>query len=245
MQTFGLILGATLMAAGAATLAFYAARWLGATVRANRARTDEADQMEAARLRLLNDGVDVDSLADLDRLIAVHNERVRAGHPDRTDLIVDMDDRTAELVIDPTLTVLDVRTAAEHVAPGVGSLASFAAVRDDTRMRTAAERAELEHAWDEALAEVEEQEVRLFMADFDRAMHAALTDFTVGTRRVSRAAAAHDADVDQCQHCRAALEEVSAEFAALVELADSTPTGAMSRRDLEAIWAADGLYVTA
>lgn len=183
-----------------------------------------AQELEFARLRLAAEGVDVD---DLPAYVPPTDWRV----DDETTF----EERTARLVVDPTLSATDVAAAIEHIEPGIGSVASFVEARNDTRMRTSAERLELQRAEEAAYAEREEQEVRLMMADFDRAMHAALTDFAICTRVVRKAEAVHADGVDACPHCRAAVEEISQEFALMVAAAEETPTGAYSRSDLRAM----------
>lgn len=188
-------------------------RWSGEVAALRRAVADEqADRARAARI------------ADDDRL---------HGWPVSTNL--DDPDRTMPvpraLVVDPVLEAL-AADVVEHVRPGVGSLVGLAdAVADTFECRTPAEQRHLMAVWDEAQ---EEREARTFVdmfADFDDAMHAALTDFAVGTRAVDRL----DHDPNGCPCCWAAVQEVSDEYALLVQRALDTPTGQYSLAQLEAM----------
>jgi hypothetical protein len=198
-----------------------------------RAARDEADDLEAVRQRLVAAGEDVDAI-DASSPVGgtVYRSAAVAIEPP-------VDARLAELVIDPTLTAVDVETAVEHVAPGVGSLTSFAATVEDTRMRTSAELRELHEAEEAAYAEAPAQDDRLFFADFNRRMEAAFTDFAVGTRRVARFASRFHGDEHyaDCAHCAEALHEHSDEYAQIVADRESTDTGQFSEDEIRAILA--------
>lgn len=138
------------------------------------------------------------------------------------------DERIAVMTVDPTLSAADVATAVEHVAPGVGSLASFAAVAYDTaQMRTGAEQQEIDAVYDAA----HDEDVRW---DMDHA-------FSVDSdeARASRAAwAAIDAWVEKyhgkthyasCVHCAETLHVHSDEYATIVRRVESEHTGEISR----------------
>jgi uncharacterized membrane protein len=140
------------------------------------------------------------------------------------------------VTVDPTLTAADVATAVEHVAPGVGSLASFATAPEDTRMRTTAELHELRHAEEEAYGEASAQEERLFFADFNRRLDRALATFDQATVRADNwAAYQHQDNEHECAHCHRAVKETSDEYRLIRSLDD---TGAISRADIEALYAA-------
>lgn len=144
------------------------------------------------------------------------------------------------VTVDPTLTATDVATAVEHVAPGVGSMASFAAAVEDTRMRTSAQLRELHEAEEAAYAEASERGERLFFAEFDRRMEAAFTDFAVGTRHVARwADRFHDgAHYANCEHCARVHDVHSDEYALIVADRAGTDTGVFSLAELRAELAA-------
>ncbi len=204
---------------------------LTADTRRRRARED-ADALEAARLRLVAAGEDPDAPHVF--TTGRHRADGTGGTVYGTPAVLDK--RTAALVVDPTLTRQDVTTAIEHVAPGVGSVASVAAAARDTRMRTAAEQARLEADWDAAIDEVEKQEVRLFMADFDRQLSKALAAFGQATVRVGNwEAYQHRDNEHECEHCQRAVKETSDEYRLIRSLDD---TGAISRADIEALYAA-------
>ncbi len=142
------------------------------------------------------------------------------------------------VTVDPTLTAADVATAVEHVAPGVGSVASVAAVAEDTRMRTSAQLRELQAAELEAYAEAPAQEDRLFFAAYDRQMARALTRFDEATARVDQwEAYQHRDNEHECAHCRRAVKENSDEYKLIRSLDD---TGSISRADIDALYAAHG-----
>jgi hypothetical protein len=187
--------------------------------RRKHAAQEAADDLEAARLRLVSAGEDPDG-------IAVWTYGPPAGTVYGTPVVAEPE----PLVIDPTVV--------EHVAPGAGSLVSFAEAQQDTAMRTSVEAAEL-HAAEEAAYEArEDEEVRLLMADFDRQMCAALTDFAVGTRKVDRWLHAHHdgASAADCKHCAEAVQEISDEFAQIVAEREATDTGPMNiRAELDAL----------
>jgi len=212
-------ISAVLCAIGAALLRVDAGR---------RVARDKTDELEAVRLRLLAAGEDVDAI---DASSPVGGTVYRSAAVD-----VWMVKAVAD---EPTLTAADVATAVEHVAPGVGSMASFAVAVEDTRMRTSAELRELHEAEEAAYAEAPEQEERLFFADFNRRMEAAFTDFAVGTRRVARFASRFHGDEHyaDCAHCAEALHEHSDEYAQIVADRESTDTGQFSKDEIRAILA--------
>ena len=209
---------------------------IGLDIRRNR-RRDIDDDLEAARLRLLAAGEDVDGTGG-------GNTPGREGgsggniYVSASVAVVDMgppdDVRIIRMTTDPAYTAEDVTTAVEHVAPGVGSLASFAATVEDTRMRTSAQVRELEAAEIEAYAEAPAQEERLYYAAFELRWQAMLTDFEVGTRAVRRANTRHHASVGEntCVLCMVGVQEISDEFRQIVTRVESTDTGEISRADL-------------
>lgn len=139
------------------------------------------------------------------------------------DSMAALDERTAALVIDPTLSAADVATAIEHVAPGVGSLTAFAAALPDTSTtRTPTEVRRLDEAWAPAHEEHADRLEREFFLEFDTAMEAALTDWAVGTRVVEKWQARHHDD-DRCPICEEILHEITDEHRHIVS---TYPTGA-------------------
>ena len=122
-----------------------------------------------------------------------------------------------------------------HVAPGAGSMASVAAEVGDTKLRSAAEAAEVRAAEAEAYAQAQAEEARLAQA-WSSGMWAELD------AKLWKIAPwlfyAHDDEGAHCPRCAAAIEHVSGEFAALVERVESETTGEISRRDIEALLAA-------
>lgn len=201
---------------------------LDSRYRVRRARQDEADDLEAVRLRL----VDAGELPPDDTGGGIYRSRhaytsAAATAVEVVDVAPPVDARIVELTVDPTLTAVDVATAVEHVAPGVGSLASFAATVDDTRMRTSAQLRELQVAEEAAWAEAPAQEERLYYAAFELRWQAMLTDFEVGTRAVRRVTAQHHASVGEhtCTLCMVGVQEISDEFHQIVVRVEAQHTG--------------------
>jgi hypothetical protein len=142
------------------------------------------------------------------------------------------------MTVDPTLTAADVATAVEHVAPGVGSMASFAAAVEDTRMRTSVQLRELQAAELEAYAMAPAEDDRLFFAGFARRMESAFTRFDQATARVDQwQAYQHQDNEHQCVHCLRAVKETSDEHKLIRSLDD---TGAISQADIDALYAMHG-----
>lgn len=176
--------------------------------RRRRAR-EAADDLEAVRLRLIAAGED----------------------PDADPPAPALDERTAALVVDPTLSAVEVTTIVEHVEHGAGSLASFAMTASDTReMRTAAEVKHLAEVYDEA----HDEDVR---RDLDRAV-ALLTEVSRDTW------AAIDAWIERyhgethyanCAHCAEKLHDISGEYAQLVRRVEAEDTGVYTLAELEAL----------
>lgn len=202
-----------------------------------RTAREEADDLEAARLRLVDAGEDPND-------VGVHDCTVYTSSAATAVEVVPIeppaDAWMVKVVADPTLTHLDVVTAVEHVASGVGSLASFAATVEDTRMRTSAEVRELRAAELEAYAAAPAEEDRLFFAGFERRMDRALASFEWATARVDNwAAYLHTAeDGADCEHCHRALRQHSDEFALLLADRTGTDTGVYSLVELRAELAA-------
>ena len=197
-----------------------------------RAAREEADELEAARLRLVEAGEDPDA----PEIFAGTGGGNRPGGKvyasrhaaDTAPPAEPLDKRTAVLVVDPTLTATEVATIVEHVEPGAGSLASLAATVCDTReMRTGAEERHLAEVYEAAH---DENTVR----DLD----AATGDLWSAHEDVW---AAIDAWVERyhgkthyasCVHCAETLHEHSDEFAQLVSRVESEHTGEISRAAL-------------
>lgn len=210
-----------------------------------RAARDEADELEAVRLRLVAAGEVVGDTAVHDCNDHDCNDHEPYPGPGGrgtvyTSSAAPVDEWMVKAVtVDPTLTAADVATAVEHVAPGVGSMASFAAAVEDTRMRTSAQLHELQAAEEAAYAEAPEQEDRLFFADFRRKMEAAFTDFTVGTRKAAQwVNRFHDGEhYANCEHCARVHDVHSDEYAMIVADREGTDTREIPRADLRAMLA--------
>lgn len=215
-----------------------------------RTAREEADDLEAARLRLVDAGEDPNDVGVHDCNAHEPRREGRFGpgmYTSSAATAVEVvpieppaDAWMVKVVADPTLTHLDVVTAVEHVASGVGSLASFAATVEDTRMRTSAEVRELRAAELEAYAAAPAEEDRLFFAGFERRMDRALASFEWATARVDNwAAYLHTAeDGADCEHCHRALRQHSDEFALLLADRTGTDTGVYSLVELRAELAA-------
>lgn len=213
----------------AAVLFVTAAIGIDARRRPARERNDE---LEFTRLRPLAEGVDVHDCN-------AHEPYGPAGTVYTSSAVTAVevvpieppaDAWMVKVVVDPTLSELDVVTAVEHVAPGVGSMTSFAATVEDTRMRTSAEVRELEAAEAAAYAMAPAENDRLFFAAFNTAIEAAFTDFAVGTRAVRRWENQFHGDVHyaNCGHCAEVHHVHSDEYQQIVSDRVGTDTGAWS-----------------
>lgn len=213
---FGLLILATTIVGGAFTID---------SLRRARTRRDEDGELEAVERRLIAAGELPDPAGPTGTMYTSASV---------ADVEPPVDARIVELTIDPTLTTADVATAVEHVAPGVGSLVSFAAAADDTRMRTSVQLRELEAAEAEAYDEAPAQEERLYYAAFELRWQAMLTDFEVGTRAVRRVNAEHHASVGEhtCTLCMVGVQEISDEFQQIVTRVEAEHTGEIPRADL-------------
>jgi len=150
------------------------------------------------------------------------------------------DDRTAELVIDPTLNAADVEAIVEHVAPGAGSVVSVADAVAPTTMRGPRARAEVAAAEVAAHDEAARRADVDFFARFDRVMEVALAGFRERTVRADTwMHYLHEDATARCAHCAEAVAEVSDEFRLMVRKAEATMTGGYSLTELEALLAAD------
>lgn len=153
-----------------------------------------------------------------------------------------LDQRTAVLVVDPTLKPAEVAEMVEHVAPGAGSVVSVADEPVDTRLRTMHEEAELASAWDAATAESAARAANtadgMIFATFRTSMDAALNGFRAATARVDAwAHYLHDAGDTRCPHCTQAVADVSGEYRALVNRVELESTQSWSRHELATILA--------
>lgn len=153
-------------------------------------------------------------------------------------------DRVAEtLVTDgPPSPGPDPADVVEQVAPGPGSLTDLAGVHFDTHdCRTPTEQHHLDTVYEQAY---EEHDAWLFaemFRAFDDAMHAARTDFAVGTRKADRWLHLHHpaGDIRPCPRCSEAMEELTAEYRQIVGGYD---TGQLDiRAELDAMLAADAV----
>jgi len=146
-----------------------------------------------------------------------------------------LDERTAQLVVDPTLKAADVAQLVEHVAPGPGSVVSVAAITEDTRLRGPRATAELEAAEAEAH---DEALVRDF-AGFDQAMADAFARLDrLQWRQAAWSFYVHAADGHACPHCTEAVTELTGEYRELTARVLSESTQAMDLRELRAALAA-------
>lgn len=195
---------------------------------------DEADDLEAARLRLVAAGEDPDAPAVFTgRAAAVYMSRQHTtligDHP--TTETEPLDARTAVLVVDPTLSATEVAQVIEHVEPGAGSLASFAATACDTReMRTHAEQHHLETVYDTAHDEDIRRDLSAAFArhEDDSADVWATIDAWVERYHGSE----HYAD---CVHCAEWTHEQSDEYAQLVARVEGEHTREIPRVDVRAL----------
>jgi len=158
-----------------------------------------------------------------------------ATHPAGLYPKVLVDQRTAELVVDPTLRPADVAEMVEHVAHGVGSVASVAAEAEDTTLRGPLALARLQAA---EVAAYDEAFAREFIG-FDEAVAAA---FARLDRLQWQAGAwsfyAHNAEGHACPHCTDAVSELTGEYAELTARVLAESTQAMDVRALRAELAA-------
>jgi len=146
--------------------------------------------------------------------------------------------RTERLVIDPTLSAVEVAEIVQHVEPGAGSVASVIAVAEDTRLRGPAATARLAAAEEAAYAEAEEREWVELFAGFDRAVAERMLIMNeLQASDWGWSFYQHDAEGMHCPRCQAAVNAVSGEFQAMVARAERTDTGAFDRRELEALLA--------
>jgi hypothetical protein len=138
------------------------------------------------------------------------------------------DVRLAEIAADPELTEADVVTAVKHVAPGVGSLASFAAVAYDTaQMRTGAERHEIDAVYDAAHDEDVRRDLDLAFAEAAESSRDTWAAIDAWVERYH--GKTHYAS---CVHCAETLHVHSDEYAQIVHRVESEHTGEISRAAL-------------
>lgn len=197
-----------------------------------RAVREEADDLEAARLRLVDAGEDPDApyvfagTGGGNRPVGkVYASRHAA---DTTPVAESLDERTAVLVVDPTLTAADVATIVEHVEPGVGSLASFAATACDTvTMRTGAEQRELEAVYDAAHDENTVRDLDASIGDLWGAHSNVWATIDAWVERYH--GKTHYAS---CVHCAETLQVQSDEYAQIVTRVEAEHTGEISRAAL-------------
>lgn len=180
-----------------------------------RTRQEQADDLEAARLRLLDEGVDIHA--------------IEASGPPQGTVYTSTAVMEAPLVVDPTVV--------EHVAPGVGSLTSFAVTADDTRMRTSAQLRELEAAEAAAYAEAPAHNDRLFFVDFEAGMEKALAEAGDAWALIDAwVARYHDGEhYANCVRCAEVHDVHSDEYALIVTDRESADTGVFSAAELDAM----------
>lgn len=145
-----------------------------------------------------------------------------------------LDDRTAELVVDPGLKPREVAEMVEHVEHGAGSVASVAALTEDTSLRGPMATAALEAAEVAAYDEAEERATNAFFAEFRGRLGLALEAFRGATGRVDRWVFYTHEDVSHCPRCAEAMHEISEEHRRIVGEHD---TQAWDVRELRAILA--------
>lgn len=196
---------------------------------------ERADELEAARLRLVANGEDPDAPAVFAAAAPASNvytsrHAVDTTPPTGRAAVVDeaFDQRTAILVVDPTLSVADVATIVEHVEHGTGSIRSIAAVSYDTReMRTAVEQRELDVAYDEAYAEDTERTFNGLVAGLWSTVDNAWPLIDAWVNRYHG-----DEHYASCVHCAEALHVQSDEYAQIVARVEAEHTGEISRTAL-------------
>jgi len=156
------------------------------------------------------------------------------GDQTLTQVLPVLDDRTAELVVDPTLKAAEVAEMVAHVEHGAGSVASVAAELPDTKLRDGTGAALVAVAELEAYVEAETQDARLLV---EGALGTSAGMWDALDRKLWAIAPwvfyAHDEDDAECQHCANALSTVSGEYRALTE-----HTQEIDRRQLLAMLAA-------
>lgn len=192
---------------------------------------DAADELEAARLRLTAAGEDPDAAT-------VFQGPTSGVYTSRhaVDTTPPLDQRTTAIVVDPTLTADEVADVIEHIAPGAGSLSSFAAASYDTaQMRTGAELHEIEVAYDEAFRENVERTFNTAVGGWWKTVDNAwdLIDAWVAKYHGEE----HYAN---CVHCAEVHQVHSDEYALIVEQRIHTHTGEISKADIEALYALHG-----
>jgi len=134
-----------------------------------------------------------------------------------------------------TLSVHQAALVAEHVAAGTGSVASLAAARPSTGMRTSAQVAALQAAEVEAYAAIDENEVRLLLAPFNRSLDEEWARFDQATMRADFWAHYEHTDEHRCPRCADAMQEISDEFRLMVQRAETTDTGQFTPEDVAAL----------
>lgn len=143
-----------------------------------------------------------------------------------------LDDRTAELVIDPTLNAREIAEMVEHVEHGAGSVATVAAIAEDTSLRGPLATAALEAAEEAAYVEAERLDMVALFAGFDTAVAARRAEIDHMQALVAGwSFYIHDAEGHECPHCAAALHEISEEHRHIVGEHD---TQAWDMRELRA-----------
>lgn len=196
------------------------ALWGLSTAGKRRAAQIEADDLEAARLRLVAAGEDPDAVHDC-------NTHEPYAHTTWHTGTVYASAAAAEPVAE------DV---AAHVEEGAGSLTSLAATASDTReMRTGAEARHLAEVYDAAHDE-----------DIRRDLSAAFASHEGDNADVW---AVIDAWVERyhgethyatCVHCAETLHVQSDEYAQIVTRVEGEHTGEISKADIEALYALQG-----
>lgn len=211
------------------------ALWGLSTAGKRRAAQVEADDLEAARLRLVAAGEDPDApyvfIPPADGTVYTSRHAVdTAPEPEP------LDERTAVLIVDPALTAAEVATIVEHVEPGAGSLASFAATACDTReMRTGTEERHIAEVYEAAH---DENTVRDLAAATGTLWTAHADVWAVIDAWVERYHG--ETHYATCVHCAETLHVQSDEYAQIVTRVEGEHTGEISKADIEALYALQG-----
>jgi hypothetical protein len=193
---------------------------------ANGASPADAED-EARRIRILTDDREHSFATWLVPLpvqpdMRTSEERARGVAP--------FDGGSADVATDPALRPAERTEVLEHVAPGAGSVASVAALGEDTKLRGPLALAALERAEVAAYAEAEQRAVDSYFTGLD----AALDRFRAATVRADNwLYYLHGDHPSECAHCALALDAISDEYRLM-----TTHTGEIPRDELDRLLAA-------
>jgi hypothetical protein len=189
---------------------------------------DDAAADEARRMRILIDDREHDFAGWMALSPVQPDTRTVEEHARE---VTPFDARTTgSVAAEPVDGPVEPAEVAEHVAPGAGSVASIAAIGEDTKLRGPVALAALERAEEAAYAEAEQRAVDSYFTGLD----AALDRFRERTVRADNwLYYLHGDHPSECPHCTLALEAISDEYRML-----STHTSEIPRAELDAMLAA-------